>query len=220
MKRIDRNSLEAALGLFEAFHDKEADFTFNTTALNVLMSAFSWKADVKNCISLLDRSLKHDLNVDTDAFSFALESVGKATKKLNNNRAKMSDYRYQSILDEFADAADRILTLFEKAKDKSGNALLPNHHFVQNYVEFLCSLGQVETATLVLTDFLAKYDETGAKIVDNKTLARVAVANAEAGDIEMARKCLASMSESLPYLEKRVDQLEAATLRSELPYSD
>ena len=173
------------------------------------MSAFGWKGDVHGCLSLLNKSIDYGLSPDTDTFSFALESVGKATKRLvSNKNLRIAPFKRQSILDDNVKAAEQILARFEASRDRDLRPFAPTHHFVRNYVEFLCILGQVETASMVVTDFLSPAGDTEGRLVDNKTLARVAVANAEAGDFGMARKCLASMSEALPFLEEKIDRLE------------
>ena len=182
------------------------------------MSAYAWKGDVHGCLNLLNKAISHSVTLDTDTFSFALESVGKGTKRLVDNRnVALSDFTRQSILDENLKAVESILKQFEEARDSTGRPFEPNHHFVRNYVEFLCTLGQTETASMVAVDFLEQGNSSETRLVDNKTLARVAVDNAEAGNFDMARKCLASMSESLPFLEGKVNRSDKKTREEPMP---
>lgn len=206
--------MQRAAAVLDASLDGKSEdgFTPTTTAINILMSAYAWKGDVHACLNLLNKAISHGMTLDTDTFSFALESVGKGTKRLvTNSNVKLSEFKRQSILDDNVKAAEIVLEQFEEAEDSTGSCFEPNHHFVRNYVEFLCLLGQTETGTMVAIDFLKQGESSETRLVDNKTLAKVAVDNAEAGNFEMARKCLASMSESLPFLEEKINRTEKET---------
>lgn len=193
-------------------------FAPTTTIVNVLMSVYAWKGDVRRSLDLLDEALYRDIILDVDTFSFALESAGKSTKRALDNRNKsMDDFKRQSIVDENVKAAETILALFEKAVDSERKSLEPNQAFVRNYVAFLCLLEQTETASMVVKDFLEQGKSSGTRLVDNKTLASVAVQSASDGKFDMARTFLASMSESLPFVEERVNMMETEMKEKKLP---
>ena len=73
---------------------------------------------------------------------------------------------------------------------------------------------------MVAKDLLEKGQNQEQQLVDNKALACVAIENAKMGDFDTARKFLASMSESLDFLDVKIDRMQT---RKELgkpePYS-
>ena len=209
--RIDYRLTQRAAAVIDASlkSASEDDFTPTIAAINILMSSYAWKGDIPSSLDQLGAAIEIGILPNVDTFSYALESVGKGTKRaIDNKNASMDDVKRQSIVDENVKAADTILAYFEKAVDSEGKPLEPNHTFVRNYVEFLCLIGQIETATMVARDFLEQGKKNGMRLVDNKTLSRVSIANASVGNFETARCFLACMSESLPHIENKVDRLE------------
>lgn len=171
--------------------------------LNAIIAAHAWHGDVPRCMELLEVYRDNGWSPDDEAFSFVLESVGKATQRLNRagHRAK------NQLTASYFEAAESILGGMEQTIDQDGNPVTPSHHFVRNYVEMLCSLGEVETGGLVATDLL-KDKGSPEQRVDNKTLWRLAWAHADLGHYDKAREFAASTSEVLPFMEEKMNHLE------------
>jgi len=188
----------------DSLQDDSQGSNLSPAAVNVLMSAHAWKGNVGDCMTLLDQMSRSDLSPDMNSYCFALESVGKTLRRLvQNTNLRISNRKRQSLLETWVTAVDEILTRLEETP-----GLSPNNHFIRNYVEFLCILGEVDTANQVTIDFLRSNNQSGGPLVDNKTLSRVAVANAEVGNFDKARAHIASLSESLPFLEIKIANMQ------------
>ena len=96
--------------------------------------------------------------------------------------------------------AGSILTTMEE------NGVAPSGDVVRNYVELLCMGGELTTATALIEDCLT--NDKMNTIVNNKTLYRVAVANAEAGNIETAKKMANLTSETIEILHRKIRSKE------------
>lgn len=204
--RGDQSRVEVAEQMLEAFQVGTGEFT--STSVNVLMCAYAERGEVNNTLALLDEFKRNDWTPNADSFSFALESVGKATGRMTNNKnLRMSPTRRESLIGSWMQATDNILTMFEETQAQSSE--MHTSHLIRNYVEFLCHADQVETATLLVNDLLERGDRSS---VDNKALFRVAVANAEIGNFELARRLAEETSESLPFIQQKIDQIYQTTL--------
>jgi hypothetical protein len=190
----------------EAFRNLEQRGPKCTPAtLTALMAAHAWRGNVNRCMDLLDVYHENGWCPDEECYSYVMESVGKAARRLD--RSKTISRRGMNALSEtYFEAAESILARMEHATDNDGNPIVPGHHFIRNYVEFLCALREVKTGGLVATDFLKK--ESMTQLVDNKTLWRVALAHANLGDYDKARQFAASTSEILPFMEAKIDEIE------------
>ena len=82
----------------------------------------------------------------------------------------------------------------------------PSADVVRNYVELLCMGGELSTATALIEDCMTN-DEM-LSIVNNKALYRVALANAEAGNFDTAKKLASSTSETIPILHRKIRSKE------------
>lgn len=205
--RDDPDCIAKADKLVDAFRNFEQDAMDCTPAiLNGMMAAHSWRGNITRCLDLLDAFRDNGWSPDEDSFSYLLESVGKAARRLDRNK-NMGRRGKNALTDSYFEAAESVLSRMEKAKDQNGNPVPLNHHVVRNYVEFLCTLDEVETAGLVATDFLQQGGNQ-SQLVDNKTLWRVALAHAKNGNYDQARQFAASTSEILPFMEAKIDSLE------------
>ena len=207
--RDDKRCLDKADELVDSFRSLEPDaVTCTPSILNVLMAAHSWRGNVDRCMDLLDAFRDNGWSPDEDSFSYAMESVGKASKRLTDNqKLRLHPRKREALVESYFEATEMILARLEETTSKDGNPIEPSHHFIGNYVEFLCTLGETRTAGLVVQDFL-KQDERIGQLVDNKTLWRVAMAHAENGQYVMAREFAASTSEILPFMDVKIDRIE------------
>lgn len=205
----DRSALQRADHLVDSFRRRESGAVQCTpTSFNVLIAAHAWRGYVERCFDLLDAFRDQDWSPDAYSFAFALESVGKAAKRvvLNRNSKPIHPRKKEALIEFYFESAESILTRVEETRDQYGNPVIPTHHFVRQYVELLCTLGEATTAGLVAQDFMEQTER--GQLVCNKTLWRVASAHAENGNIDLARQFGASTSEALPFMEHKLDNWE------------
>jgi hypothetical protein len=95
-------------------------------------------------------------------------------------------------------AAESFLTRMER------NDIAPTHHIIRDYVEMLCLVGQVDTATTILKEAV---DEEG--LVSSKSIYRVALANAKIQKFDVAREvALWGTEEPVPFLISNIEREE------------
>lgn len=199
--------MEVAEHMFESFQLGTGEFT--STSVSVLMSAYAERGDVDKTLALLNEFKRNDWNPNANTFSFALESVGKATGRLvNNKNLRMGQKKREAMIADWMQATDNILNMFEDRQEKDAD-LEATSHVIRNYVEFLCHADQVETATMLVDDLLERGERS---TLDNRVLFRVAVANAEIGNFAAARRLSEATSESLPFIRQKIDQIEQQNL--------
>ena len=167
--------------------------------LNAVVAAHAWQGNVSRTMELLDVYRDNGWSPDDETFSYVMESVGKATRRLERAGKKVR----KDLTNSYFEAAESVLGQMENTKDEGGNPVTPSHHFVRGYVEMLCLLGDVKTGGLVATDLLNQEGGTKQR-VDNKTLWRLALAHATLGDYDKARELAASTSETLPFMEAKI----------------
>lgn len=188
---------------------------FTPKALNVLMAAYAERGNVDITLNLLEEFYKNEMAPDVDSFTFALEAVGKATARMvKNEKLRMAPEKKARAIESYLSVADSILSRMEEPQGPEGKTIVPTNHLIRNYVEFLCLVKQVGTATDVVVDALEREAESedAPNIVDNKIILRVAIANAEEGNFDMARRLAASVSEPLPFMDAKIDKIEESLL--------
>ena len=169
---------------------------FPLAALNVILSASAERGDLDNSVKIMNMVEEAKLPTNVDTFCFAFEALGKHLgfhlKKNNQrgvrNRKEVCGYVLSRAM-EYLDMMD-------------ARGIPLDHHIVKEYVELLCGADEVQTATQVVLDSL----QSGT--VNNKTLYRVSISNAEKGDFDMARELAGKGTEPMPFLLGRIDRME------------
>jgi pentatricopeptide repeat protein len=171
-------------------------------ACNIVLSGYAERGDVKHTMFVFHSFAQFGLEPNSDSYSFAMEVLGKDIhRRIREDRNKDRDNSVgQGLVDRNIDSADEILTMMER------NGIPPSADVIRNYVELLCLAGEVATATGVVKDLLAS-DETKSA-VNNKSIYRVAIANADVGDFELAWQLAAATSEYIPMLHRIIDSKE------------
>lgn len=160
---------------------------------NVVMSAYAERGDVNETMRVLNSMKEHGFHANQDSYSFAMEALGK-----DLHRRKSTTDR--SWVHKNIEIASSILTTMEE------DGVPPSADVVRNYVELLCMGGELSTATALIEDCMTN-DEM-LSIVNNKALYRVALANAEAGNFDTAKKLASSTSEAIPILHRKIRSKE------------
>ena len=170
-------------------------------SFNVVLSAYAERGDVGHALSTLFSFEMCGLKPNADSYSFAMEVLGKDVHR----RRKEDKFRKreatvtQTVLDKNLDAADEILTRME------AQGIEPTADLIRNYIELLCLSGEINTATSVINDLL----QSGKRdIVNNKTIYRVAIANADSGNFETAREVESALTEPIRSLESAIRSRE------------
>lgn len=161
-------------------------------SLNVIMSSYAERGDTQETMNVLKIMKVHNLKPDGDSYSFAIESLGKDIHR----RKKADDVPW---VHKNLEIAASILTMMEE------DNIVPSADVVRNYVELLCITNEVSTATSVVNDCLANGQRSS---INNIILYRVAMANAEAGNIEMAKELASLTSETIPVLHRKIQSKE------------
>lgn len=170
-------------------------------SLNVVLSAFAERGDVNHALSTLSSFETFGLKPNADSYSFAMEVLGKDVNRRKREyiHRKSNSFVGRAQLDTNIDAADEILTRME------GEGIDPNSDIIRNYVELLCLADEVTTATAVVNDLLQSKQKS---VVNNKAIYRVAIANANLGNFEIARKLASVMTEPAPNLLRAIGSRE------------
>jgi pentatricopeptide repeat protein len=182
------DNLDAALAHLRSLRDR--GMLVSAASLNAIMSACAERGNVDFTFEVMDEFRRNNVEPNADAISFAFEALGK---NLYRRRHRPSELHFTWVLGK----ADLLLTFMEE------KGIAPTHHIIREYVELLCQAKEVRLATDVIHDMIANDG-----LVNNKTVYRVAMANAECGDFEVARKIAGLASEPLPYLLQNIKREE------------
>ena len=160
------------------------------------MSAYAERGDTNQTIGILDTIKELGMTPNGDSYSFAIEGLGKDIHR----RKKMED---RAWVHKNIEIAANVLSMME------ADGIAPTIDVVRNYVELLCMAGEVSTATSLVQDLLS---DGQIDSINNKTLYRVALENAHAGDIETAKDLASMTSESIPVLHRKIRSKEQRLL--------
>jgi pentatricopeptide repeat protein len=158
-------------------------------SLNVLMSSYAERGETERIMSILDIMEDNGIQPNADSFSFAIESLGKDIHR----RKKWSDTAF------LRRSLENVKTILDTMDDYG---VPPSSDVIRHYVELLCLTGEVETATSMVEELIA--DNSNASSVNSKTIYRVALANAEKGDLRRANELASKMSEYIPILHRKI----------------
>jgi hypothetical protein len=169
-----------------------------SAGLNVIMSGAAERGDIDRILSLIQEFERNNVRMDADSFSFCFESLGKNLLR-RKHYSNDTDHVRACLI-----AAESFLTLMEE-KD-----IAPDRHVIRNYVELLCEVGQIETASAVVLEAASE-----ANLVCSKTIYRVAMANAKLRKFDVARQVAACRTgEPLPLVLAGIEREEQQTITS------
>jgi pentatricopeptide repeat protein len=171
-----------------------------TAMLNAIMSGAAERGDIDRTLSLLEEFQRNGVAPDADSYSFAMEALGKHLSRRTKTPAG------QRVKDQCLDTASELLTRMED------EGVLPTHHIIRDYVELLCRAGQVGVATDIVLESMelqtTDNEDSPMPLVTDKTVYRVAMANAKQKNFEVARQVAACSSEPLPFLWRAIEARE------------
>jgi pentatricopeptide repeat protein len=133
------------------------------SSLNTLMSAAAERGDIDRVLQFLQQFERSGIVPNSDTYSFAFESLGKNVRKGRRRNPVSKDHKEACLV-----AAESFLAKMDE------QGIAPTHHIIREYVEMLCLLGEVDTATIIL-----KEAATENGLVTSKSIYRVAMANAK-----------------------------------------
>jgi hypothetical protein len=169
-----------------------------SAGLNVIMSGAAERGDIDRILSLIQEFERNNVRMDADSFSFCFESLGKNLLR-RKHYSNDTDHIRACLI-----AAESFLTLMDE-KD-----IAPDRHVIRNYVELLCEVGQIETASAVVLEAASE-----ANLVCSKTIYRVAMANAKLRKFDVARQVAACRTgEPLPLVLAGIEREEQQTITS------
>lgn len=158
------------------------------------MSGAAERGDIDRILSLLQEFDKNNVEPDAETFSFGFESLGKNLRRRTRTPAT------QSHRDACLVAAESFLTMMDERD------IDPTLHIIHDYIELLCLVDQVDTATTIALE--ASGENSG--LLGSKTIYRVAMANASLGQFDIARKVArCGKGEPMPHLLANIDREEA-----------
>ena len=163
-----------------------------TALLNVILSASAERGDLERTHLLLEEFGHFGTPLDADSYSFAMEACGKHLARRTRTVAR------PALVEQCLDAAVSLLTRMEE------QGIAPTHHVIREYVELLCFAGQTETATQVILEAA----ECDLRLVSNKAVHRVGMANVKRGNYQVARQVANLASEPQLYLLRSIEQGE------------
>jgi hypothetical protein len=173
----------------------------STATVNMLASACAERGDMARTLSVINHEYsRYGVEINADTFGFGFESMGKLVVK--GKRRKFYD---EALKTNIMDNADRLLFMLG---DKN---LALTDHIVREYVELLCAIGEVETATDVILDCLS-----GGDPVNQKTLYRAATANLQVHRFDAARLLADKSVQPMPYLLESIEKKEARFFERQL----
>ena len=174
---INRNSpanLEFALEQFRLLRQENKPVTL--AAWNCVLSGAAERGDVDFVLRLWSGLERYDIVPNTESYSFVFESLGKNLRR----REKFDTNRNDKVhMDACVSMADNYLSKMEAQN------IAPTQHIVREYIEMLCLVQQVDTATTIVLESLRTGEES---LISDKTIYRVASANAQLQQFEIARK--------------------------------
>jgi hypothetical protein len=183
-----------------------------------------------------------DVVANADTYGFLFEAVGKhlviRRRQLQHRRDRQEERQQQRqqqhrhhhheedenndeemLLQKCWQCANDFLTLMEN------QGIAPTTHILREYIELLCQMNDISTATAIVREFIqSSNDNTSSNTgnvdngqqpaIGNKTLYRVAVANAHAQKFDVARE-IAEMGsvynhEPMPFLLYKLNNMERA----------
>jgi len=147
-------------------------------AYNVVLSGSAERGDVDRIIKLWSELERNDLVPNTDSYSFLFESLGK-----NLRRKQIQNRRFNNQNQFFVDNCLATADLYLSKMEEQG--LAPTQQIVRDYAELLCLAGQVDTATAIV---LESFEKGEGHLVSDKTIYRVAMANANIQQFDVARQ--------------------------------
>jgi hypothetical protein len=167
----------------------------STASLNAIMSANAERGAMEFTLFMLQQVFpRNDVKPNSDSYSFAFESIGKF---LSRQRRKPSAEESEKLLD----TARMLLTMMEH------EGIVPSQHIIRDYVELLCSVGEIRTATELVLE--SKKDLLD--MISSKAIYKVSLANLEQlGNFEMAREiaCFSMDNEPMPFLLNKINRRE------------
>ena len=162
-------------------------------ALNSIMSASAERGDTNTILSIWYDFDKYGVQPDADSFSFVFEALGKNLMRYKAKH-KVPERHIQAC----------ILTAESFLGRMEDRGLEPTEHVIREYVEFLCQIEQIDTATEVVLDIA---QQGGA--LNSKTIYRVSMANAKLRRFDMARKIAECQGDTaLPMLTNSIEREE------------
>ena len=173
------------------------------SALNAILSGAAECGNVDRVLALWHEFERNDLAPNSDSYSFVFESLGK------NLRRAMQKKRWanQDHVDACLVTADSFLAKMEE------QGLAPTYHIVREYIELLCIVGQVDTATAIVLDSIEKGE---GNLIGDKSIYRVAMANAKLlQQFDVARKvatCRPNGEDVLEFLLSNIAREERLAL--------
>jgi pentatricopeptide repeat protein len=161
-------------------------------SFNTILSAFSGMGRIEQAMDFLEQASALGLEPDVESYSFAIEALGKDLLRRRGAIPK-------ALKEKSLEQAGSILDEMEQRN------VSPSHDIVRNYVELLCLSGEVATATGVVKDALASNQPP---LVSNKTIYRIAMANADQGHFCAARDLAYRTSEPIRTLHRNINVKE------------
>lgn len=175
-------------------------------SMNVILSSHAERGDYHDVYANIQLMQDMEIIPNVDSFSFAMEALGKHLLRVDRNERQRQrqhhHHLHESPQERTLRLADNILEQMEEL------GIRPNTHVVRNYVELLCLAGEVSTATSVVNSCLDEKAGPARTVVNNKTLYRVAMANANEGNYRTALHLSSLMTEPMPVLERKLQQME------------
>lgn len=167
-----------------------------------MLSGAAERGDVDGVISVWSELERSNVAPNAESYSFVFESLGKNLRR----HQKFETYRNpQFHIDSCIALADSYLSKMET------QGLSPTQHIVREYIEMLCLVHQVDTATAIVLESLQKGEE---HLISDKTIYRVALANAKLQKFDIARRLAGSRrgAEPIEFLLTNIEREERAML--------
>jgi hypothetical protein len=164
----------------------------SVASLNAVLAGAAERGDIDRTMAILEDFSRNNMKPNDDSFSYALEALGK-----NLGRRTLTPPTVEMV-DSCLAMADSLLSKMEES------GISPTHHIIRDYVELLCHANEVETATSVIFEFL-----THDGLVNDKSLYRVALANAELKRFDVARELAGCSREPMPFLLDAIERIES-----------
>jgi len=179
---------------------RQEDKVVTTAALNCVLSGAAERGDVDRVLSLWTEFECNGLVPDSESYSFVFESLGKFLRRKQQKRSNNSDE-----IDACITTADSFLAQMEE------QGMSPSQHIIREYIELLCLVREVDTATAIVLETLQKGED---HLISDKTIYRVASANAKLHQFDVARKLAISRRDAEPieFLLASIDRAERAVL--------
>ena len=167
-----------------------------------MLSGASERGDVDGVLMLWSELERCDVVPNADSYSFVFESLGKNLRR----HQRFESYRNpQDHIDSCVALADTYLSKMET------QGLSPTQHIVREYIEMLCLVRQVDTASAIVLESLQTGEE---HLISDKTIYRVALANAKLQQFDVARRLAGSRrgAEPIEFLLTNIEREERAIL--------